>query len=133
MRQTFKKRERLRGKTTIDRLFVQGKSFFYYPFIIQYSLAPATEEHSVCAVLFSVSKKKVRHAVQRNLLKRLFREAYRKNKEGVYRVIESKKTNLHLAFIYLKREPCDYTFMEKKVTEALNKLITELVTQSECE
>ena len=131
MRQTLKKCERLRGKTTIDRLFANGKSFFHYPFIIQYALVPAGVGVPACAVLFSVGKKKIRHAVKRNLLKRLFREAYRKNKGLVYQAINPGVTALHLAFVYVKNDICDYAFMEKKVTEALNKLAEELVSQSD--
>ena len=122
MRQTFKKHERLHGKATIDRLFLQGDSFFSHPFIVYHQIVPATGSSPVCAVLFSVSKKKFPRATQRNLLKRRMREAFRKNKHLLYPFIASQQGNLHLAFIYVKTEMPDYASLEKKMIDAIKNI-----------
>ena len=122
MRQTLKKHERLHGKKNIEQLFLHGKSFFSHPFIVHHQTVPATAGSlPVCAVLFSVSKKKFPHATQRNLLKRKMKEAFRKNKQVIYNKIMTSQTNdLHLAFIYVNNEILDYARIEKKMIETLN-------------
>ena len=123
MRQTFQKHERLHGKKNIDQLFLHGKSFFSHPFVVYYQTVPVTDASPVCAVLFSVSKKKFPHATQRNLLKRRMREAFRKNKHLVYNKITTLQTDcLHLAFIYIHNEILDYALIEKKMVEAFRQI-----------
>ena len=126
MRQTLKKHERLHGKTTIDNLFAEGISFFSHPFIVYRHLVPANGSSPVCAVLFSVSKKRFPHAVQRNLLKRRMKEVFRKNKYLFYPIAAAKQCNLHLAFIYAKTNLPDYATLEKKMTDAFKLLLTEM-------
>ena len=123
MRQTFKKHERLHGKKTIDQLFLRGNSCFSHPFVVYHQTVTTTASSPVCAVLFSVSKKKFPHATQRNLLKRRMREAFRKNKHLFYNKITMLQTDsLHLAFIYVSNEILDYALIEKKMTEAIEHI-----------
>ena len=127
MRQTLKKHERLHGKKTIDNLFSQGNSFFSYPFIVYRRIVPVTAQTlPVCAVLFSVSKKKMSHATQRNLLKRKMKEIFRKNKHLFYPFATTRHCNLHLAFIYVKNDILDYATLEKKMTETFQQIILEI-------
>jgi ribonuclease P protein component len=129
MRQTFKKHERLHGKKTIDRLFLEGKSFFSHPFIIYQQIVPTAGSSPVCVVLFSVSRKKFPRAIQRNLLKRRMREVFRKNKHLFYNKITALQTNnLHLAFIYIKNDLLDYATIEKKMIEAFGHILSEMGT-----
>ena len=126
MRQTLKKHERLHGKKTIDNLFTEGISFFLHPFIVYRRLVPTSGSSPVCAVLFSVSKKRFPHAVQRNLLKRRMREVFRKNKYLFYPIAAAQQCNLHLAFIYAKTNLPDYAMLEKKMTDAFKLLLAEM-------
>jgi len=124
MRQTFKKYERLHGKTTIDCLFSQGKSFFLHPFIVYHQIVPTTGSSPLFTVLLSVSKKKIPHATQRNLVKRRMREAFRRNKDLFYNKITALQTNsLHLAFVYISNEILSYALIEKKMMEAVSVLL----------
>jgi ribonuclease P protein component len=120
MRQTFKKHERLHGKKTIDRLFLEGDSFFSHPFVVYRQLVPTTGSPPACAVLFSVSKRKFPRATQRNLLKRRMKEVFRKNKHLLHPFITSRQCNLHLAFVYIKNDLLDYATIEKKMTDIIN-------------
>ncbi|MCL1943063.1 MAG: ribonuclease P protein component [Candidatus Azobacteroides sp.] len=120
---TFEKSERLSSKIVIDKLFSHGKSFTAYPFRIIYLSVP--KEISVNAplsVLMSVSKKKFKTAVKRNRVKRLMRETYRLNKQRLILDLQQKEINVAAAFIYLDQEIKEYTFMEKKMIEALAEL-----------
>ncbi len=73
---TFKKSERLSSKKDIQELFNNGSSFYLYPFKVITLPADTSKLHQV---LFSVPKRLFKRAVDRNLLKRRMREAYRLN------------------------------------------------------
>jgi ribonuclease P protein component len=126
MRQTLKKHERLHGKKTVDRLFLEGKSFFSHPFIVYRHIVPATGSSPVCAVLFYVRKKKIPHATQRNLLKRRMKEVFRKNKHLFYPFTTSQQCNLHLAFIYIKNDLIDYAPIEKKMMGIFEQILSDV-------
>ena len=77
---TFKKEERLCNKKLIDELFHNGSSFLCYPFKVSWLLVDEPAQFPA-QVLFSVSKKRYKRAVDRNLIKRRMREAYRLHKQ----------------------------------------------------
>lgn len=122
---TFKKEERLCNKKLIDGLYHSGSSFLCYPFKVSWLL---NNGQDVCAqVLFSVSKRRFKNAVDRNLIKRRIREAYRLNKEDkLYRALfaEDKKIVFSLGYIGKGIEP--YEVIEKKMLKLLNQLSQEI-------
>jgi len=131
MRHTFKKHERLHGKVTIDSLFLHGNSFFLYPFVFYHQNVPTTDVSPICTVLFSVSKRKISHATQRNLVRRRMREAFRKNKHLFYSKITTLTTNnLHLAFVYVSNEVLKYATIEKKMVEGVEQITSNYVLSS---
>ena len=76
---TFKKEERIVSNLLIETLFEKGnsQSLSAYPLRAVYL---RTEHRKGCApvqLLISVPKKKFKHAVDRNRVKRQIREAYR--------------------------------------------------------
>jgi ribonuclease P protein component len=123
MKQTLKKHERLHGKKTIETLFSQGNSFFSHPFIVYYQTVPSAVFQPACATLFSISKKKIRLATQRNLLKRRMRETFRKNKHLFHNLLTTHPCNLHIAFIYISNDILDYATIEKKMLQAFESII----------
>ncbi|MDR0364773.1 MAG: ribonuclease P protein component [Bacteroidales bacterium] len=128
MRQTFKKHERLYGKTAVDKVFSEGKSFFSHPFIVYYLPLETEEYPPACSALFSVSKKKIRLSVGRNFIKRRLKEAFRKKKHLIYSAINAKNISLHVAFIYIHNEAYDYAFIEKSMWGVINQLIIKLTS-----
>ncbi|MDB5009548.1 MAG: ribonuclease protein component [Mucilaginibacter sp.] len=123
---TFKKEERLCNKKLIDRLFHNGSSFLCYPFKISWFLN--TEQQPACAqVLFSVSKKRFKRAVDRNLLKRRMREAYRLNKQQqLYHTLNDADKRIVLSLGYIGKEIVPYDLIEKKMLKLLNQLSQEI-------
>ena len=111
MEHTLHKQERLRGKLVVQRLFADGKAFTCYPLRVVYKHNASCEQK----VLFSVPKKRFRHAVDRNRLKRLMREAYRLNKH----VLPQKTEGLHLAFVAITDVLPSFDLVQKKMREAL--------------
>jgi len=72
----FPQASRLKSSQQIKDVVLQRQSVFHYPIKCFYSIQDTPEESS-CKVAFIVSKKRFRHAVDRNRVKRLLREAYR--------------------------------------------------------
>ncbi len=121
LKQTFKKEDRLHSKKRIARLFSEGDNFFIYPFKVVYTTIPETSDYPV-QLLISVSKQKFKRAVKRNRVKRLIREAYRKNKSIVYEQVEGEENTLLAGLIYVADTIMDYRQIEKKIILILQRL-----------
>lgn len=117
---SLKKEERLCSRKTIEKLFLEGESFFIFPLKVVYLKMELPVQYPVQAA-FSVSKRNFKRAVMRNLLKRRMREAYRLNKESLYNAFE-KEEQLAVMFIYAGREEKEYELIEKSMKQALLKL-----------
>lgn len=121
IRFTFSKKERLSSKKNIQELFTKGSSFYFYPFKIVYLPQPSQSEAPVMhRVLFTVPKRRFKHAVTRNYIRRRMREAYRLNKAELYRHFPS--TPLLLAFIYVGKEKPAFELVNSKLKASLSRL-----------
>ena len=103
-RYTLDKDERLCSKKLIERLFAGGnKSFPTFPLRVVYMPLAPEENTADASILISVPKKRFKHAVKRNHVKRQIREAYRVNKHILLDALQEKETptKMILAFIWL--------------------------------
>ena len=123
---TFKKEERLCNKKLIDELYHSGSSFLCYPFKVSWLFT--AEPQPVCAqILFSVSKKRFKKAVDRNLIKRRIREAYRLNKQHqLYDVLISIDKTIVFSVGYIGKEILAYDTIEKKMQKLLIQLCEQV-------
>ncbi|GAB2762416.1 ribonuclease P protein component [Salinimicrobium soli] len=119
MDQSFGKKEKLKSKTVIDQLFAEGSSLKKYPLRLVY-IKLSEESGEVNKTCVSVPKRNFRHATDRNHLKRLMREAYRKNK---YLVTSNLSSTFAFMFVYTGREKVSY----EKVFFATEELLKNLV------
>lgn len=127
MRETFRKDERLKKKNLISELFASGRSATVFPIKMIYleydHLSPFKIQAGV-----SVSKRNFKNAVQRNRIKRLMREAYRKNKSLIYNDADTKK---HIImFIYQAKEEISFDLMDRKMNQLIRKFLTKQKPQS---
>ncbi len=125
---TLTKKERLTGTIKIDTLFKEGISFISFPLRVIYLVYEQRRE-SMCSILVSVPKKRIKKASQRNRIKRLIRESYRLNKTMMdYEASDYK--SLDIAFIYVKDDVSDYPTIQKAMQKALSE-ITDRIKKTE--
>ena len=122
---TFRKEERLCGKTSVSALLDSGRwgstAHFKYCWAV-------TREEGPVRVLISVPKKFFKRAVKRNLVKRLVREAYRRNKQvliDTLQTVEQRKT-LSLCFIWTDHNLRSYEEVERKTANLLQRIAEKI-------
>jgi ribonuclease P protein component len=149
---TFPKAEHLKSRKAIEQLFKTGKSFFVRPYKVFYQILDANGQPSTvtsqphldnenppsdlptanCPQLrtvplqagFAVSTRNFKHAVDRNRVKRIGREAYRLNKQPLMNKLAESKTQLQVFFVYTDKTLPNFTEAEAKMKICLEKLMT---------
>lgn len=119
---TFKKEERLCNKSLIDGLYHRGSSFLCYPYKVSF-LVSETQLPAPAQVVFPVARKRFKKAVDRNLIRRRTREAYRLHKEAqLYAFLGERNIQLILSLSYVGKEILPYKQIEKKLVKTLAQL-----------
>lgn len=121
-RNTLCKYERLKSRKEIESLFAEGGKLFEYPYLMRWHLATLPTKFSA-QMLVSVPKKRFRKAVRRIKIKRLIREAYRKNKGDIYDKLAMDKKQMSIAIVYVGKELPSYDDAEKKIILLLHRLL----------
>ena len=143
-RNTLRKAEKLRHKTLVDGVFSAGKNIYDFPLRVSYRvLSPEELEDSFMTglppkvgpiqMLITVPKKKRRHAVDRVLMRRRIREAYRLNRHVVKHTAESDPSigTISLAIVYIHSENTDYSLIEQKMQRIMTKIADRLKEREE--
>ncbi len=121
----FIKAERITSKLLIDRLFEgESVSAVVFPFRIVYARIPKGKYPTYMFV--SVPKKRFHNAVDRNRMKRLAREAYRKRKRELWDCMNDKDYSIAIAFVCVAPQLCTYGTVYKGMGKAFGKIIQTL-------
>lgn len=122
------KEEKLRSRTSVERLFSEGKSIMAFPLRAVYRLREP--EEAPAQFLITIPKKRIRKAVMRVTLRRRTREAYRLNRrELLLEPLAESGYGVDIAFIYLDSTPAPYRVISDKVIYLLNRIATAAVEQ----
>ncbi len=132
---TLRKSAKLRHRSLVEGLFEDGKNIYDYPLRMTWRALGAEALGGSfrggtpplvgpLQMLVTVPKKKRRHAVDRVLMRRRIREAFRLHCRPLRRRIEEDPAlrTVSLAFIYLHTENESYAAIEKRMVHLLRKL-----------
>ena len=120
--QTFNKQERLCGKKQINLLFTKGEGFKEGSFAVIWKTQKGHPEFPA-QILISIPKKNMAKANNRNLLKRLVRGAYRKQKLALYKALSKQEKQIIFGIVYQKSDLTTYKDIEVEINCILDRLI----------
>ncbi len=117
------KTEKLCSKREIEQLYSQGASVIAYPLRAVWLAVPCDNMGPRVAARFLVSipKKRVRHAVDRVLLRRRTREAYRLNRQLLADVTAQNKTLL-IGFNWVALDKHSYATIQRSMQTLLSTI-----------
>ena len=125
----FKKNEHLCLRNEIQNVVDNGTKFLAYPFLINYVIGDVKCDETT-KIAISVAKRSFKKAVDRNLLKRRIREAYRQNKHNLLLITNEKNKFLNIIIIYVSKEKLPYGDIEKGIVKSLETLAKNIEKNS---
>lgn len=117
------KHERICKENDIKVLFDRGIGVSVYPYRVVFLFQQDESRPVTVRLLVSVSKKRFHHAVNRNRVKRLMREAWRRNKAPLYEICEKDNISVDVALVYTATVIHSYEEMLKKTQKAVQEIL----------
>lgn len=128
--QRLPKGERLYLREEIERLHDRGRSFVSYPIRIVWLAepvaTPAPGDQAQVAVMTSVAKRRFKHAVDRNRIKRMTRAAYRLHKAPLWQAATQHHCTVRLALQSVAKTMPTYPELEQAVERAVARIVKEI-------
>ena len=122
---TLSKNERLKSLKRIKYLFEQGEKFKVSPLVVYYQLHKAQgglEDKFPLKMGVSVGSKYFKKAVDRNLMKRRIREAFRKQKIPLQEKLRLENVSMDLFFVYAHASLVDFQVIWGAMEASLERL-----------
>ena len=122
--QQLSKKDRLCCSRKIETLFSEGERLHEFPFKAIWQEDDTLQ--STVKVAVSVPKKKLSKASQRNHIKRLIREAYRKHNSLLVEKLLHENKSINLMLVYTLTSILSFTEIEDKISVTLQRLADEV-------
>ena len=122
--QQLSKKDRLFCSRKIEALFSEGERLYEFPFNAIWKKDDTLQ--STLKVAISIPKKKLSTASQRNHVKRLVREAYRKQNSILVEKLLQENKSINLMLVYTLSSILSYNEIEDKISVTLQRLADEV-------
>ena len=119
---TLGKSERLKSRKRISEVYADGEKEHIFPLLMIFLVSESEDAHPQAKCGFVVSKRRFKRAVDRNMIKRRMREAYRKNKFILIDRIDSKYS-VDLLLVYIANVKVSYHQIEHATKQLLDRLL----------
>lgn len=115
--------ERLKSKKMLGALFKGGNSFVAYPLRIVWLPAETVQQvpQALVQVAISVPKRNFKTAVERNLLKRRIREAYRLNKQALLEKVQPTDKPVAMMIMFIAKEALSFAEIQTGILKMIRK------------
>lgn len=118
---TYPKNEKLKSRTTIDRMFTEGKTVSKYPLRLVYIPLENIEDVPL-KMGVSVSKKHFKKAHDRNYFKRVLRETYRHHKHIIINRLDKPYAFM---FFYQTKDRLSFEEINTKTIQLFEKFAAQ--------
>lgn len=122
---SYNKFEKLKSRKQIELLFAQGKSISSFPVKVFYLPVEHTPEHPV-QVGVGVSARNFKKAVDRNIIKRRMREAYRLHKLPLHEHLITNQKSVAVFILWIDKQLPTAAALQDLMPGVLEKLIKQL-------
>lgn len=138
-RLTLRKSGRLHHRTLVNALYDEGNTIYAYPLRLQWRRVSQEQLEASfrdrvpdgidsVQMMVTVPKRRQRRAVDRVLMRRRIREAYRLNRHPLLNAAQTTgDATLSLAFVYIADKKCRYAKVERAMRTLLDRLAAAIV------
>jgi len=117
------------GKKAIEHLYQHGANLFVHPFKVKWQVVPQGKAIAENQIVVQVGKRSYKRAVDRALMKRRIREAWRHCRPSLAGAA-GEKNRLQLSIMIVGQELYAFEYLQKRLTLVVQKLVPLLAIAS---
>ncbi len=125
---TLPKTERLYLRDAIGNLFAKGSGFTVFPYRVIYRILDEDDPQIARVAIMTIApKKRFKHAVDRNRVKRICRESYRVAKLPLHKVCADHHRKLAFALLYSDNRQISLHDAQQRMAKIIRTLSHKVV------